>query len=84
MKKKLDLFIEDWKYKPIISWTDLSRNYPWGSLILLGAGLSIAQAFQVYQINLILRAVILFRDVEHYGTSSATGTSSNNSGIGQL
>jgi hypothetical protein len=29
-------------------------------------------------------AVILFRDVEHCGTSSAPGTSSNNSGIRQL
>ena len=34
----------------MISWTDLSRNYPWGSLTLVGAGLSIAQAFQVKSI----------------------------------
>jgi len=41
--------VEDWKYNPIISWTDLSKNYPWGTLTLVGAGLSIAQAFQVYR-----------------------------------
>lgn len=39
--------LENWKYTPILSWTDLSRNYPWGTLTLVGAGLSIAEAFQV-------------------------------------
>ncbi len=46
--ENIRLFIEDWKYNPIVSWADLSKNYPWGTLTLLGAGLSIAQAFQVY------------------------------------
>ncbi|CAF0837749.1 unnamed protein product [Adineta steineri] len=40
--------LKDWKYNPIIPWIDLSKNYPWGTLLMLGAGLSIAQAFQVY------------------------------------
>ncbi|CAF0824090.1 unnamed protein product [Adineta steineri] len=40
--------LNDWKYNPIIPWIDLSKNYPWGTLLMLGAGLSIAQAFQVY------------------------------------
>ncbi len=35
-------------------------------------------------INSINAAVILFRDVEHSGISSAPGISSNNSGIRQL
>ncbi|UJR18673.1 hypothetical protein I4U23_005580 [Adineta vaga] len=40
-------FTKNWKYKPIIDWNDLSKNFPWGTLILLGAGLSIAHAAKV-------------------------------------
>ena len=52
VNENIRLFIEDWKYNPIVSWADLSRNYPWGTLTLIGAGLSIAQAFQVYRRSL--------------------------------
>jgi hypothetical protein len=52
LNENIFLFIKDWKYNPIVTWTDLSKNYPWGTLTLIGAGLSIAQAFQVYQKSL--------------------------------
>ncbi|CAF0827171.1 unnamed protein product [Didymodactylos carnosus] len=39
-------FKRNWKYKPILTWTELSSNLPWGTLLLLGAGLAIAEAFQ--------------------------------------
>ncbi len=38
---------EDWKYEPIVRWNNLAKNMPWGALILLGAGLSVASAFTV-------------------------------------
>lgn len=38
---------EDWKYVPIIQWNSLAKSMPWGALILLGAGLVVATAFQV-------------------------------------
>jgi di/tricarboxylate transporter len=44
----LFVFSENWKYQPIVDWTDLSKNFPWGTMILLGAGLSIAHAAKVY------------------------------------
>ncbi|CAF1318807.1 unnamed protein product [Rotaria sordida] len=54
---------KNWKYKPIISWTDLSKNYPWGTLTLLGAGLSISQAFQVSKLsNLLANALHFLHD----------------------
>lgn len=39
--------IDNWTYRPIVDWKDLSKNFPWGTLILLGAGLSIAHAAKV-------------------------------------
>ncbi|CAF1080217.1 unnamed protein product [Rotaria sordida] len=51
---------KNWKYKPIISWTDLSKNYPWGTLTLLGAGLSISQAFQVSKLSNLLANALHF------------------------
>jgi di/tricarboxylate transporter len=41
------VFSENWTYQPIVDWTDLSKNFPWGTMILLGAGLSIAHAAKV-------------------------------------
>ena len=38
---------EDWKYEPIVQWSALAKSMPWGALILLGAGLTVASAFQV-------------------------------------
>jgi di/tricarboxylate transporter len=38
---------EDWTYEPIVSWNKLAKNMPWGALILLGAGLAVADAFEV-------------------------------------
>ena len=38
----------DWTYDPIIHWNNLAKHMPWGALILLGAGLVVASAFQVY------------------------------------
>jgi di/tricarboxylate transporter len=38
---------EDWKYEPIVQWSGLAKSMPWGALILLGAGLTVASAFQV-------------------------------------
>lgn len=52
--KVLPLFsivIEDWKYEPIIGWNNLAKHMPWGALILLGAGLAVASAFQVYKVT---------------------------------
>ena len=37
----------DWKYEPIVQWSALAKSMPWGALILLGAGLTVASAFQV-------------------------------------
>jgi len=42
------VFLENWTYQPIVNWNDLSKNFPWGTMILLGAGLSIADASKVY------------------------------------
>ncbi|CAF4543849.1 unnamed protein product, partial [Rotaria magnacalcarata] len=36
----------DWKYEPIVTWTQLEQNVSWGSILLLGAGLTIATAFE--------------------------------------
>ncbi|CAM4793982.1 unnamed protein product [Rotaria magnacalcarata] len=36
----------DWKYEPIVKWTQLAQNVSWGSILLLGAGLTIATAFE--------------------------------------
>ncbi|CAF1074317.1 unnamed protein product [Rotaria sordida] len=36
----------DWKYEPIVKWNDLAHHVSWGALILLGAGLALASAFQ--------------------------------------
>ncbi|CAF5060335.1 unnamed protein product [Rotaria magnacalcarata] len=30
----------DWKYEPIVKWTQLEQNVSWGSILLLGAGLT--------------------------------------------
>lgn len=40
-------FRSPWKYEPIIGWNNLAKHMPWGALILLGAGLTVASAFQV-------------------------------------
>lgn len=40
-------FEENWTYEPIIRWNHLAKHMPWGALILLGAGLAVASAFQV-------------------------------------
>ncbi|CAF1052981.1 unnamed protein product [Rotaria sp. Silwood1] len=53
-------FSKNYKYKPIISWTDLSKNYPWGTLTLLGAGLSISQAFQISKLSNLLGSALHF------------------------
>ncbi|CAF4739590.1 unnamed protein product [Rotaria sp. Silwood1] len=37
----------DWKYQPIVKWTDLVQHISWGAIFLLGAGLALAAAFQV-------------------------------------
>ncbi len=46
-KKIFSLIQEDWKYEPIVQWSGLAKSMPWGALILLGAGLTVASAFQV-------------------------------------
>ncbi|CAF4105204.1 unnamed protein product, partial [Adineta steineri] len=52
--------LKDWKYNPIIPWIDLSKNYPWGTLLMLGAGLSIAQAFQISKLSNIFGNALYF------------------------
>ena len=37
----------DWTYEPIVRWNNLAKHMPWGAMILLGAGLAVASAFQV-------------------------------------
>ncbi|CAF4409500.1 unnamed protein product [Rotaria sp. Silwood2] len=37
----------DWRYQPIMKWDNLVQHVSWGSIILLGAGLAIATAFEV-------------------------------------
>ncbi|UJR22011.1 hypothetical protein I4U23_025078 [Adineta vaga] len=44
-------FQKDWSYQPIIRWNDLAKNMPWGALLLLGAGLVVADAFQVSKLS---------------------------------
>ncbi|CAF3934021.1 unnamed protein product [Adineta steineri] len=41
----------DWKYEPIVKWTSLVQNISWGAIILLGAGLSLASAFQTSMLS---------------------------------
>ncbi|CAF4115853.1 unnamed protein product, partial [Rotaria magnacalcarata] len=36
----------DWKYEPIVKWTQLQQNVSWGSILLLGASLTIATTFE--------------------------------------
>jgi hypothetical protein len=56
----LILFVEGWTYKPIVDWTDLSKNFPWATMILLGAGLSIAHASKVYYHLLFFLTLFVF------------------------
>ncbi|CAF2992535.1 unnamed protein product [Rotaria socialis] len=42
---------KDWKYEPIIGWNGLAKHMPWGALILLGAGLTVASAFQASKLS---------------------------------
>ncbi|CAF2145517.1 unnamed protein product [Rotaria magnacalcarata] len=37
----------DWKYESIAKWTPLAQSMSWDSILLLGAGLTIATAFEV-------------------------------------
>ncbi|CAF2105487.1 unnamed protein product [Rotaria magnacalcarata] len=37
----------DWKYESIAKWTPLAQSTSWDSILLLGAGLTIATAFEV-------------------------------------
>ncbi|CAF5176442.1 unnamed protein product, partial [Rotaria magnacalcarata] len=36
----------DWKYESIAKWTPLAQSMSWDSILLLGAGLTIATAFE--------------------------------------
>ncbi|CAF4409732.1 unnamed protein product, partial [Rotaria magnacalcarata] len=36
----------DWKYESIVKWTQLEQTVSWGSILLLGAGLTIATTFE--------------------------------------
>ncbi|CAF0883328.1 unnamed protein product, partial [Didymodactylos carnosus] len=38
-------FKPNWTYKSIIVWSELTKHFPWSTLFLLGASLSIADAF---------------------------------------
>ncbi|CAF0755169.1 unnamed protein product [Adineta ricciae] len=40
-------FKSDWKYEPIVSWNVLVKNISWDAIFLLGAGISIASAFEM-------------------------------------
>lgn len=44
-------FAKNWTYEPIIRWNHLAKHMPWGALILLGAGLAVASAFQASQLS---------------------------------
>jgi di/tricarboxylate transporter len=48
-KKRIffDVIQADWTYEPIVRWNNLAKHMPWGALILLGAGLTVASAFHV-------------------------------------
>lgn len=37
----------NWTYAPIVKWSDLVKNLPWGVIFLFGAGLAVASAFAV-------------------------------------
>ncbi|CAF1051726.1 unnamed protein product, partial [Rotaria magnacalcarata] len=37
----------DWKYESIAKWTPLAHSMSWDSILMLGAGLTIATAFEV-------------------------------------
>lgn len=37
----------DWRYTPIVKWNDLVHNISWDAILILGAGLALATAFQV-------------------------------------
>ncbi len=52
--------------------------------MVVALAVDVVTKFSMLRIHPIPPAVILFRDVEHSGTSSAPETSSNNSGIRQL
>ena len=42
-------FVSDnWQYRPILKWDQLSKSFPWGVFMLQGAGLAIADAFKVH------------------------------------
>jgi hypothetical protein len=41
------IVLENWEYHPILAWDQLSKKFPWGVFMLQGAGLAIADAFEV-------------------------------------
>lgn len=63
-KKKYEqenlVFEDDWTYQPIITWNNLAKNMPWGALLLLGAGLSVASAFQMSKLSLSVAHALKF------------------------
>ncbi|CAF3546110.1 unnamed protein product [Rotaria sordida] len=57
---------KDWKYVPIVAWNNLAKYMPWGALILLGAGLSVASAFQASKLSeSVARALRFLSGVPH-------------------
>ncbi|CAF3580390.1 unnamed protein product [Adineta steineri] len=44
-------FQRNWTYEPIVQWNRLAKNMPWGAMLLLGAGLVVATAFQVSKLS---------------------------------
>ncbi|CAF1126802.1 unnamed protein product [Adineta steineri] len=44
-------FQKNWTYEPIVQWNRLAKNMPWGAMLLLGAGLVVATAFQVSKLS---------------------------------
>ncbi|CAF4424598.1 unnamed protein product [Rotaria sp. Silwood2] len=44
-------FQENWTYKPILEWNQLSKSFPWGVFMLQGAGLAIADGFKSYALE---------------------------------
>ncbi|CAF4098180.1 unnamed protein product, partial [Adineta steineri] len=53
-------FHNDWEYHPILTWDLLSKSFPWGVFMLQGAGLAIAQAFQVSDLSSTIAAFLHF------------------------
>ncbi|CAF4016015.1 unnamed protein product, partial [Rotaria sp. Silwood1] len=53
-------FQENWKYNPILEWSELSKSFPWGVFMLQGAGFAIADGFKASNLSTTIASFLHF------------------------